>query len=312
MKDRSIFKVGIIGCGRVGATIAYTLMLEGTVTNLVLFDVVADKAEGEKLDLEHGLPLLDMVNIKATTEYKDIKDCGIVIVTAGFAQKPGETRLDLCQKNKMVITEVVKNLNKVNSEAIIIMVTNPVDVLTQLGNQLLNKGKNNGRIFGTGTLLDTSRFRYYLGEEIKVNPKSIHAYVLGEHGDNSFPAYKSAIIGGEKLIDFPGISQKVIDESFEKTKKAAAEIIKRKGATYYGIAVMVNQIVEAILSNAKTIFPLSVTLNGEYGIQGVALSVPCEVGLKGVERILEIELSKEENERMLKAANILKEFDKIG
>lgn len=312
MKDRSIFKIGIIGCGRVGATIAYTLMLEGTITDLVLFDVVADKAEGEKLDLEHGLSFLEMVNIKATTEYKDLKDCGIIIMTAGFAQKPGETRLDLCQKNKMVTSEVVRKINKINPEAIIIMVTNPVDVLTHFGNQLVNKGKNTGKIFGTGTLLDTARFRYYLGEKIKINPRNIHAYVLGEHGDNSLLVYKSATIGGEKLVNFSGVSQKVIEESFEEAKKAASEIIKRKGATYYGIAVMVRQIVRAILSDTKEIFPVSVTLNGEYGVNGVALSVPCEIGSKGVEKILEIELSKEEKEKMFKTASILKEFDKIS
>jgi L-lactate dehydrogenase len=305
MDNKSRFKVGIVGCGRVGATIAYTLMLDGTVTDLVLFDLDKKRTDGEKLDLEHGLPLLDKVKIEAAKNYKDLKDCGIIIITAGMAQKQGESRLDLVQKNSQIIGDIIKNLNKTNKSAILIMVTNPVDVLTYVANNL-TKNKKRNLIFGTGTLLDTLRFRYYLGEKIKVNSKNIHAYVLGEHGDNSFPVCGGAMVGGEKLLNFPGISHRVINEAYIKTRSAAAEIINRKGATYYGIAVTVSKIVEAILSDAKTIFPLSVCLNGEYGVKNVALSVPCQLGMNGIEKILKIELSKKEKEKLMKAASVLK------
>lgn len=304
MNDVSRFKVGIVGCGRVGATIAYTLMLDGTITDLVLFDLDIRKADGEKLDLEHGLPLLDRVKIRVAEKYEDLSDCGIIIITAGLAQKQGESRLDLVQKNSQIVKDIFKNLNKVNKSAIVIMVTNPVDILTCMVTNLVGNKKRN-LVFGTGTLLDTLRFRYYLSEKIGVNSKNIHAYILGEHGDNSFPVCKGAMIGGEKLLDFPGVNHKIIDEAYLKTKLAAAEIINKKGATYYGIAITVSKIVEAILSDAGTIFPLSVYLNGEYKLKNVALSVPCELGMNGIKRILEIDLSKDEQSKMKKAAMVL-------
>jgi L-lactate dehydrogenase len=307
MNGESKFKVGIVGCGRVGSTIAYTLLLEGTVTELVLFGRDLDKVTGEQLDLEHGLGALDYVAIKATDNYEDLKECGIIIVTAGVSQKPGETRLDLFKTNKTIVEEIMGQVNKVAPEAIVLMVTNPLDALVFAANKFLPK--NSGRIFGSGTLLDTLRLRYYIGEKIGIDPKSIHAYILGEHGDSSFPAYANAMIGEQKIMEFPGITPELVDKVYQKTRDSAAEMIRLKGATYYGIAIAVRKIVQAILSDAKTIMPVSVVLKGEYGLDNVALSVPCVIGANGVEKVLEINLSEEEAEKLKASAARLKEYD---
>jgi L-lactate dehydrogenase len=274
---------------------------------LVLFGRDLDKVMGEKLDLEHGLGALDYVAIKATNNYDDLKECGIIIITAGVAQKTGETRLDLFKTNKAILDEIMGQLNRVTPEAVILIVTNPLDALVYAANK--STTSNKGRIFGSGTLLDTLRLRYYIGEKIGIDPKSIHAYILGEHGDSSFPAYANATIGEQKLMEFPGITKELVDEAYRKTRDSAAEVIRLKGATYYGIAVAVKKFVQAILSDAKTIMPASVVLQGEYGIDGVALSVPCVIGSKGVEKVLAINLSDEEMEKMKASAAKLKEYD---
>jgi L-lactate dehydrogenase len=307
MNKDSKFKVGIVGCGRVGSTIAYTLLLDGTVTELVLFGRDCDKVNGEKLDLEHGLGAIDYVAIKATSNYDDLKECGIIIISAGAAQKPGETRLDLFKTNKAILDEIMGQLNRVASEAIILIVTNPLDALVYAANKLTPNSR--GRIFGSGTLLDTLRLRYYIGEKIKIDPKSIHAYILGEHGDSSFPAYANAMIGEQKIMEFPGVTKELVDEAYQKTRDSAAEMIRLKGATYYGIAIAIRKFVQAILSDAKTIMPASVVLHGEYGLDNVALSVPCVIGTNGVEKVLEINLSEEEAGKLKESAVKLKEYD---
>jgi L-lactate dehydrogenase len=307
MNEDSKFKIGIVGCGRVGSTIAYTLLLDGTATELVLFGRDLDKVTGEKLDLEHGLGALDYVAIKATNNYEDLKECGVIIITAGAAQRPGETRLDLFKTNKAILDEVIAQLNRIAPEAVLLIVTNPLDPLVFAANKLMSG--NRGRIFGSGTLLDTLRLRYYIGEKIGIDPKSIHAYILGEHGDSSFPAYANAMIGEQKIMEFPGITKELIDEAYRKTRDSAAEVIRLKGATYYGIAIAVRKFVQTILSDAKTIMPASVVLQGEYGINNVALSVPCVIGAKGVEKVLEINLSEEEMAKLKESAAKLKKYE---
>lgn len=307
MNKDSKFKVGIVGCGRVGSTIAYTLLLDGIVTELILFGRNIDKVTGEKLDLEHGLGALNYVTIKATTNYGDLKECGIIIVTAGVAQEPGQTRLDLFKTNKVILEGVMEQLNQVAPEAIILIVTNPLDALVFAANKVTPHSR--GRVFGSGTFLDTLRFRYYIGEKIGINPKSIHAYILGEHGDSSLPVYANATIGGQRLMDFPGITKELIDEAYLKTRDSAAQVIQLKGATHYGIAVAVRKFVRTILSDAKTIMPASVMLEGEYGLENVALSVLCVIGNKGVEKVLEIDLSKEEAAKLKESASKLKQYD---
>lgn len=305
VSDKKV-KVSIVGCGRVGATTAYSMMLTGIPTDIVLFDTDTKKILGEKLDLQDILALSDFVNLKATNDFKDLEGSDLVVMTAGFAQKPGETRLDLCKKNTAILESILPEVVKVAPEAIILMIANPVDVLTYKANQIAPNAK--GRIFGSGTTLDTARFCYYLSEKLNIDPKSINAYVLGEHGNNSFLVRTNATIGGNKLANFRGIDEKMIDESYELARTAAARIIEAKGATYYGIATVATKIMETIFSDAKTIFPLSVPLDNYHGHSGVALSVPCVLGMNGIERVLDIDLSKDEEEKLAGAVKVLKEY----
>lgn len=298
-------KVSIVGCGRVGVTAAFTMLLDGTPTDIVLFDRHKEKALGEKLDLEHALPFLDYVNITGTDDYADLAGSRLIVYTAGAAQAPGETRLDLCAKNLAILKESLPKIVQAAPEAVILIVANPVDVLTYHASQLL--GTNN-QIFGSGTMLDTARFRYHLSETLHVNAKSIHAYVLGEHGDTSFPVYHHATVGGIRLLDFPGMNESVINQAYDLTKKAAYNIIQAKGATYYAIGVVIKTMMEAIFSDAKTIFPLSVPLHDYYGHSDVALSVPCVLGGKGIASILHIALSEREQESLKKSVETLKQF----
>lgn len=299
-------KVSIVGCGRVGMTTAYSMLLTGTPTDIVLFDKEIEKIKGEKLDLKDALFLTDYVNLVATDNFSDLEGSKLVVITAGSAQKPGETRLDLCKHNTNLLECILPEIIKVAPDAIILMITNPVDVLTYKANQIVQNA--GGRIFGSGTMLDTARFCYYLSEKLFVDPKSINAYILGEHGDNSFPVYKNATIGGQRLVDFPGVTQELIDEAYDLTKKTAANIIEAKGSTYYGIATMATKIMETIFSDAKTVLPLSVPLMDYHGHSGVALSVPCVLGTNGIERVLDIELSSDEEKKLAQAVKVLKQY----
>ncbi|MBI5151383.1 MAG: L-lactate dehydrogenase [Candidatus Pacebacteria bacterium] len=302
------FKVAIVGLGKVGMSAAYAMMLEGTPTDIILLARDKEKAIGEKLDLEHALPFLDFVNIIATDDYADLAGTHLVIVTAGAAQKPGETRLDLCANNRAIMAEILPKINAAAPDAIILMIANPVDVLVQFANSILPNAK--GRIFGSGTMLDTARFRFHLAETLHVNPRSVHAYVLGEHGDSSFPVYANATVGGQKLMEFPGMSAEIIQDAYKKAREAAYNIIKAKGATYYAIGVVATKIMEAVFSDAKTVLPLSVPLDNYYGLSGVSLSVPCILGARGIEQVLHLDLSQEEQANLKKSAETLAQYNK--
>lgn len=299
-------KISIIGIGNVGATTAYTLLVEGLVNELVLVSRSQEKANGEKLDLEHSLPFLKHARIYATTKYKDIKDSDIVVVTAGVKQKAGESRSDVVVQNSKIIEDIIPKIVKNASDAIIIIVSNPVDILTLKASQLSKLPP--GKIIGTGTMLDTARFRFHLSEFLKVNPRSIHAYILGEHGDSSFPVLSSATIGGRALRRFPGYSDNKALEAFEKARTAAYRIINAKGATYYAIAVVTSKLIEAILRDTKSVLPASIPLDGFYGHQDVALSVPCIIGEGGAENVVELSLSDDEQEKLAKSVETLKRY----
>ncbi len=300
-------KVAIIGCGRVGMTLAFSLAHTQVVNELVLFGRRQSRLNGEALDLEHGLSFLNTKRIKPSTNYMDLKESDIVIITAGAAQKPGETRLDLVAKNKAIISEIIPKVVRYAPEAIIIMVTNPVDVLTYHAYKLTRLPK--GRIFGSGTLLDTARFRFHLSEFLNVNPKSIHAYILGEHGDTSFPVLSSATVGSQPLSLFPNFSEVKALEAYEKTRQAAYRIIEAKGYTQYGIASAVSHLVKAIFSDSKKVLPVSIPLHRYLEtISGVALSVPCVVGRNGVEQILTPKLDWQEKKLLEKSAETIKQY----
>lgn len=305
MKDNG-YKVSIVGCGKVGMTAAYSLVHDGVINELMLVGRSKEKIIGEQLDLEHGLSFLHHVKIDSTDNYKDIKDSDIVIFTAGAAQRPGDTRLDLANKNIAIIEEIIPKIVANAPDAIILIVTNPVDILTYKAYQIAGLPK--GKIFGSGTTLDTARFRFHLSEYLKLNPKSIHAYVLGEHGDHSFPAISSATVGGQPLATLPGFSEERVERAYLQARNAAYKIIASKGATYYAIGAVVAHIVRKILSDSKSILPVSVPLHQYHDISGIALSVPCVVGRDGVERTLEIKLSWDEKQKLHKAADTLKKF----
>lgn len=300
-------KVGIVGCGKVGMTAAYAMMLSGTPTEMVLLDRNKEKAMGEKLDLEHAMSLLpNYVTITGTDDYSQLIGAKLVVYTAGVAQQPGQTRLDLINTNKKILEENLPRIQAAAPEAIILIVANPVDVLTFFANKIIPDKV--GKIFGSGTMLDTARFRFHLGEALGINPHSIHAYVLGEHGDTSFPVYAQTQVGGQKLIELPGVTEPMIQEAYQKTRDAAYKIIEAKGATYYAIGVVVTKIMQAIFSDSKTVFPLSVPLSNYAGISGVSLSVPCILGSSGIEKILEVDFSESERGKLNASAEALLPF----
>lgn len=299
------FKVSIIGVGNVGATAAYAMCLDGTLTDLVLVAHHKDKAEAEKLDIEHALPFLSSVNIVATDDYAQVAGSDLVVVTAGAAQKPGETRLDLLKTNLAIFNDIVPKIYQASPESLVLIVTNPVDILTYHSSKLA--AFKPGQIFGSGTILDTARFRFHLSESLQVSPRSIHSYVLGEHGDHSFPVVSSATIGGQKLSEFPGYSADQMKDAFVKTQQAAYQIIQAKGATYYAIATAITKIMSTIYSDSHSILPLSVPLTGQFGQSEMALSLPCVVGRQGIHQSINVPLSAEEQAQFVEAATVLKQ-----
>lgn len=297
-------KVAIVGCGRVGMSTAFALLIAGIPNELVLFGRDKQKIEGEKLDLEHGLSFLKDAKIYASDSYDDLADSDVVVITAGASQKPGDTRLDLIANNKRIIEDMIPKIITAAPHAVIIMVTNPVDLLTYHAHALAQLPL--GKVFGTGTTLDTARFRWHLSEQLGINPKSIHAFILGEHGDSSFPALSAAMVGGQSLLSLPTMSQEKALEAYEKARGAAYKLIASKGATYYAIAVAVVEIVKAILRDSKQIFPVSIPLQNYYGHSDVALSVPCVIGRGGAEQVIETKLSWEEKQQFDASVRTLK------
>jgi L-lactate dehydrogenase len=304
MLKRESFKVAIIGLGRVGVTAAYTLLLKGLTTELVLFSREIAKAEGEKADLDHGAPFYPHTTITATDKYEDLAGTDLVIFTAGGAQKPGQTRLDLTRGNCEILKSTIPKIVKHAPHTLILMVSNPLDLMTLEATRLA--GLPAGRVFGSGTLLDTARFRLHLAKTINVNPTSIHAYVLGEHGDSSFAPISTASIGGKPLLSFPEMSHDHIKWALDETRKDAYKIISGKGATYYGIGGAISHIVESIARDNKKIIPLSTVLTGQYGLTDIALSLPCILGRNGVETVIDLPLNLEEQAALHSSASVLK------
>lgn len=304
MDDKT--KVSVVGCGRVGITAAYTMYLKNTISEIVLFDRNQEKVAAERLDFLHSLSFLGNTNVNVAGSISDLKNSNVIIYASGAPQAAGETRLDLVKKNAEILESTIPELLKYSPNSTILIVSNPVDVLTFKACEIAKSKR--GQIFGSGTTLDTARFRYYLSESLKVNPINIHGYILGEHGDSSFPTISTANIGGEPITSIKGASYELVMDAYKKARNAAYEIIAGKGATYYSIAVVIDQLVQACLTDSKRIFPVSVPLQGEYGIEGVSMSVPCVLGKNGVEKIIELRLSEEEKEMMKNSAEVLKKY----
>ncbi|MFC1638869.1 L-lactate dehydrogenase [Patescibacteria group bacterium] len=300
--------IAIIGTGAVGASTAFALTTRNLGSHLTLIDVSKERQEGEVMDLSHGLTFVETNNI-CTGTFRDAAKADIIIHTAGAAQKPGETRLDLVRKNVEITRSIFKSVGKIRKDAIILVVSNPVDILTYVTQEI--SGLPQSQVFGSGTLLDTSRLKWSLGQQFHINPSNIHAYMLGEHGDSEFAAYSLANIAGVPLRHFPEYDPKVLKKIEDQTKRAAYEIIKRKGATYYAIALAVTEFVEAIMFNQNAILPTSVRLNryrpsGDVTINDVCLGVPAVIGAKGVNKIIRLHLSAAEGKKLKKSADVIK------
>jgi L-lactate dehydrogenase len=302
-------KVVIVGAGAVGATFAYALAQNGIAGEIVLVDRNQDLADGQALDLAHGQPYFPIVNIRKGTE-EDYADAQVIVITAGAKQDPGETRLSLLQKNAGIIESIVDDITSHGSKAILIMVSNPVDVLTQVA--LKRSGLSRGRVIGSGTVLDSSRFRYLLSRHCDINTHNVHAYILGEHGDSEFAAWSMTHIGGIQIDRYCPVCRKCQDWMAERARieqtvrDSAYHIIDYKGATYFAVGLALVKIVESILRNQKSVHTVSTYLDGEFGLTDVCLSVPSIVAQNGVDRIIESDLSNSEKEALNNSAEILK------
>ena len=302
-------KVAIIGYGFVGSASAFALMQSGLFTEMVLLDANHQKAEGEAEDIVHGIPFGRPMQIYAG-DYDDIADAAIIVITAGANQKPDETRLDLVHKNIAIFQSIIPEITKRDFEGILLIVANPVDILTYTAQKLSGYPEN--RVIGSGTVLDSARLKYHLGQHLGVDSRSVHAFIVGEHGDSEIAAWSSANISGIPLDNFCEMRGhynhvEATERIAAEVKQSAYEIISKKGATYYGIAMSVKRICEAIIRDEKSILPISTMLHGEYGISDVVLSLPCIVGRDGYETKVPIDLDQEEVSRLHESANTLKE-----
>ena len=305
-------KVAVIGCGFVGSSSAFALMQSGLFSEMVLIDAETKRAEGEAMDISHGISFARPMQIYAGN-YDDITDAAIIVITAGANQKPDETRLDLIKKNAAIMKSIVGEIKKRDFGGILLIVSNPVDILTLIA--LKESGYPSNRVIGSGTVLDTGRFKYLLGEHLDVDSRSVHAFIIGEHGDSELAAWSNARIGGLKVNDFCELRghfnhEQSMKKIFENVRNSAYEIIERKHATYYGIAMAVKRICEAIVRNEKSILPVSSLMTGEYGLNDVVLSIPAVVDETGVQKVIPIELNDEELTKLKDSANILKDIAK--
>lgn len=301
-------KVAVIGCGFVGSATAFALMQSKLFSEMVLLDVDFDKADGEAMDIAHGVPFAGQMKIYAGN-YEDIADAAIIIVTAGANQKPDETRLDLVNKNVAVYKNIIPQIVKQEFEGILLVVSNPVDILTYAAVKLSGFVEN--RVLGSGTVLDTARLKCALSEHLGVDSRNLHSFIIGEHGDSEIAAWSSTNVSGIPLDDFCEMRghfnhAQAMRKIAEEVKNSAYEIIEKKDATYYGIAMSVKRICESIVRDEKSILPVSAIIHGNYGIEGIALSMPAIVGANGVETHVPIALSDEEIESLHHSAETIK------
>lgn len=301
-------KAAIIGCGFVGTSIAFALLEKGIFSELVLIDINHEKAVGEAMDLSHGVPFTKPMEIYAGT-YEDIKDCSMIIITAGANQKPGETRLDLVSKNTEIYKGIIPEITSRNQEAILLIVSNPVDIMTYVALKL--SGFPARRVIGSGTVLDTARLKYLLSRHLDVDSRSVHAFIIGEHGDSELAVWSSANISGINLNHFCELRghyhhMETMERIYQNVRDSAYEIIQRKGATYYGVAMAVGRIAECIVRNEHSILPISVYLDGLYGLRDLCLSIPTIVGREGAEKPLDVPLDQAEEGKLLYSAKELK------
>lgn len=301
-------KAVMVGCGFVGATSVFALMQSGIFSEIAMIDADFGRAEGEAMDISHGVPYSESMDIHAGN-YDDVKDASVVIISAGANQKPGETRLDLVQKNVAIMKQIIPEIMSRGFDGILLIVSNPVDVMTYVAQKLSGLPEN--KVIGSGTVLDTARLKYELSEFFDVNSKNVHAFIVGEHGDSEIAVWSTANIAGVPVQQFSQMRGEILDEEkmteiADKIKNSAYEIIQRKKATYYGVAVAVRKICEVIVRDEKMILTVSTALHGEEGLEDVVLGMPCILGKDGIEAKVPLSLSEKEREKLQKSAETLK------
>lgn len=302
-------RVALIGTGFVGSSYAFALLNQGITEELVLIDLNTEKAEGDAMDLNHGLPFAPSRTKIWYGSYADCKDADLVVITAGANQKPGETRLDLVEKNTRIFKGIVEEIMANGFDGIFLVATNPVDILTYAVWKFSGLPKE--RVIGSGTILDTARFRFLLGEYFDVDPRNVHAYIIGEHGDTELPVWSHADIAGTSIAEWTknreGFNQEALNQLFLNVRDAAYQIIERKGATYYGIAMGLVRLTKAILRNENSVLTVSAYLEGEYGQNDIYVGVPAVVNRKGIREVVELDLSEDEKAKFTNSVNVLKE-----
>lgn len=300
-------KVVLVGTGFVGMSMAYSLLNQGGINELVLIDVLKEKAIGEAMDLSHGIPCApSRIDIKAG-DYDECEDADIVVITAGLAQKPGQTRLDLAKTNAKIMKDITQSVVVSGFNGIFVIASNPVDLMTYVVQKV--SGFPTNKVIGSGTVLDTARLRYLLGEHLEVCSKNVHAYIMGEHGDSSFVPWSHSYVGCKNLkhiLEQRNENLNVLDKIYNGVQQAAYEIINRKKATYYGIGLGLTKIIKAILNNENEILTVSTFLNGEYEQKGLYIGVPAIVNHQGVKEILELNLETDEKEKLDNSCNVLR------
>lgn len=307
MKDG---KIVLVGTGFVGMSMAYSMLNRGGIGELVLIDIDKEKTIGEEMDLSHGLPFAPQKMVIKAGDYSDCKDAEIVVITAGVAQKPGQTRLELAEVNTKIVKNITKSIMASGFNGIIIVASNPVDLMAYVVYKVSGLPKN--KVIGSGTVLDTARLRYMIADYMDVSSKNVHAYIMGEHGDSSFVPWSHCYVGCKKLTDIvkdKGRPIEDLEKIHQNVINAAYEIINRKKATYYGIGMSLNRLVRAILDNENSILTVSTYLeNGEYGQNDVYIGVPAVINQNGVRELIELELNNEEQEKLNNSCNLIKKM----
>lgn len=304
-------KVAIVGMGNVGASCAFALMQKKLYSEMVLINRSRDKAEGEAMDLSDGLPYVGSMKIYAG-DYEDAADASLIVITSGAAQKPGETRLDLVSRNAVIMKGIIEQIKATSFEGILLIVANPVDILTHLAQQY--SGYPESRVFGSGTVLDTARLKDEIARYLSVDARNVHTMIVGEHGDSEVPLWSITNIAGVEITEFASLRgharghAAAMQQLYENVRDSAYRIIERKGATYYGIAMAVTRIASALVHDEHAVLPVSVPMHGEYGIEGVHLSIPAIIGVSGVEAVVPLRLNGEELAKLRDSGEALKEL----
>lgn len=308
MAIKQVNRVALIGTGLVGSSYAFALLNQAVAEELVLIDVNKEKAIGDTMDLNHGMPFAPSHMNIWYGDFSDCKDADIVVICAGANQKKGETRLDLVEKNISIFKNIVKNVTDSGFNGIFLIATNPVDILTYATWKF--SGFPRERVIGSGTILDTARFRYLLGDYFKIDPKNVHAYIIGEHGDTELPVWSHADIGGIPVLQliekYPDYKKEDMEDIFVNVREAAYHIINKKGATYYGIALGLVRLTKAILKNENSILTVSAYLNGEYGHDDIYIGIPAVVNRNGIQKVIELPLNEEESTQFAHSVEVLK------